>query len=92
MIPTSFETAGTADIWPTYWRMYTDLRDMVVFYESATSPMLFWYNVKDFNLSKKGKAMVLSLKRVSWQDRMGDMTKEFDEVTTDQCQHIWTDC
>ncbi|KAK0388190.1 hypothetical protein NLU13_4435 [Sarocladium strictum] len=91
MLLTSFETAGAADVWPTYWRMYTDLKDMMMFYESASSPSLFWMDVNEL-LSDKNQTKVLSLKGVPWQDRMADMTKEFQNASKEACQAIWTQC
>lgn len=92
MVPSSFETAGAADVWPTLWRMYTDTTDNIVFYESATSPMAFWYLLDGFDLGKNGETKMLSLINETWEARQGDMTGEFEKVAEGSCKHIWTRC
>lgn len=83
---------GASDVWPTYWRMYSDLKDMTVFYESATGPMLFWYNLTKMDFSKNGKAKVLSIVDIPWEERVGDVTDKFVDATSAQCKLADTHC
>lgn len=93
MIPlVSTTSAGTQDIWPTLWRTYIDILDMTMFYESATSPILFWIDFHDFDLSTAGKTKRLSLVGVPWEQRVGNMTGEFVLVNSASCSKIWTQC
>ncbi|KAF7550691.1 hypothetical protein G7Z17_g5560 [Cylindrodendrum hubeiense] len=84
------ENDGPAEVWPTLWRMFTDTLDKIVFYESATSPMNFWYNVNELNLTKGATVTMLSLVDVPWRKRVGDVTDKFEPVPDNEC--IWTAC
>lgn len=90
IVAISIETGGTADVWPTLWRMYTDTLDRIFFFESATSPTLLWFNFDDFDLKKGAKEMALSLVNVKWEDRFGDVTKKFKPVPAGEC--YYSDC
>ncbi|KIW13644.1 hypothetical protein PV08_08835 [Exophiala spinifera] len=94
MIPlVSTNQAGTQDIWPTLWRTYIDIRDRVLYFESATSPMLFWFDFHDFDLSTSGETKVLSLIGTPWESRVGNVTEDFVTVTDSAaCAHIYTTC
>lgn len=84
--------AGAADIWPTFWRIFTDLKDSTVFYESASGPALFWFSLKDFDLSTKGTTMILDVQAAPWEDRVGDVSKLFKKATKKQCAMADTQC
>ncbi|KAL6410537.1 hypothetical protein AUP68_06963 [Ilyonectria robusta] len=84
------EDASAPEVWPTLWRMFTDTLDKIVFYESATSPMNFWYDVGALNLTKGASVTRLSLADVSWRKRVGDVTDKFEPVPDNEC--IWTVC
>ncbi|KIL88278.1 hypothetical protein FAVG1_08357 [Fusarium avenaceum] len=84
--------AGAADIWPTFWRIFTDLKDSTVFYESASGPALFWFSLKDFDLSTKGTTMILDVQAAPWEDRVGDVSKRFKKATKKQCAMADTQC
>ncbi|KAH6887951.1 nucleophile aminohydrolase [Thelonectria olida] len=79
--------AGT---WPTQWRVYTDLDTQKVYYESATSPLSFWYDVNELNMTEGAEPMVLTVDHVPPSKRMRDVTDKFETVTENSC--IWTDC
>lgn len=70
------------DVWPTLWRVYQDVHDMVFFYESAVEPMSFYMNFADFNMTEGAKVLRLGLKDARWQDRYGDMKGKFVEAGT----------
>ncbi|KAH7176665.1 nucleophile aminohydrolase [Dactylonectria macrodidyma] len=82
------EEAGTTEVWPTMWRMFTDTLDKVVFYESATSPMSFWYDVSELNLTEGAQVTRLPLVDMPWRKRVGDVTDKFEPVSDNEC--IWT--
>ncbi|KAM0231490.1 hypothetical protein ACHAP5_011048 [Fusarium lateritium] len=92
-IPTSITPhPGAADIWPTYWRIYADLKDSMIFYESASGPELFWFSLEDFDLSKNGTTQVLDVQAASWEERVGDVSTRFKDATTEQCAEADTEC
>lgn len=83
---------GAADIWPTYWRIFTDLKDSTIFYESASGPELFWFSLDDFDLSVNGTTKVLDVQAASWEERVGDISKRFKKATKEQCAMSDTQC
>ncbi|KAH7175082.1 hydrolase [Fusarium flagelliforme] len=83
---------GAADIWPTYWRVFTDLRSQTIFYESASGPELFWFSLKDFDLSTKGTTQILDVQASPWEERVGDVSKRFKKATEEQCAEGDTQC
>jgi penicillin V acylase-like amidase (Ntn superfamily) len=83
---------AAADVWPTYWRVFTDLKDSTIFYESASGPALFWFSLKDFDLSKSGKTKILDVQAAPWEDRVGDVSKRFKNATKKQCAMADTQC
>ncbi|CAI4218229.1 unnamed protein product [Parascedosporium putredinis] len=74
--------AGENDIWPTLWRTYIDVQSNDMYYESATSPMSFWWDVDAFDLGVGGPLRSLKVSGVPWQERMGEVTNAF--VDTDE--------
>lgn len=83
---------GAADIWPTYWRIYADLKDSMIFYESASGPELFWFSLDDFDLSEDGTTKVLDVQAAPWEERVGDVSKRFKKATSEQCAEADTEC
>lgn len=83
---------GASDVWPTYWRTYFDLKEMELYYESATNPMIFRISMGDLDLSSNGTAKVLEVKQVPWTDRVGDVTDKFINATSEQCAVSDTEC
>ncbi|KAK5311181.1 hypothetical protein LTR93_011810 [Exophiala xenobiotica] len=65
------------DVWPTLWRVYYDLKDMMFFYESAVEPLAFYMALSDYDLSSGGTVKRLGLVGASWEDRYGDMKGRF---------------
>lgn len=90
IVSTNLEDISVEDVWPTVWRVATDTKDQVMYYESGTSPMSFYFEFKDFDLTKKGEVKMLSLIDVKWQDRMGDVAEKFKKASKDEC--INTEC
>lgn len=92
MTPVSLEEVSGEDTWPTFWRMYTDLVDEMVFYESATSPLFVWFSIKDIDLSASGKTSALYLTGEPWLELAGNVADKFKGVSTDTCKTILTEC
>ncbi|KEF62315.1 uncharacterized protein A1O9_00287 [Exophiala aquamarina CBS 119918] len=67
------------DVWPTLWRVYYDVKDMMFFYESAVAPISIYMSLGDYDLSSKGKVQRLDLADADWEDRYGDMKGKFVE-------------
>lgn len=68
------------DVWPTLWRVYQDMHDMVFFYESSVEPMSLYMDFADYNMTEGSKVLRLPLDGVSWEDRYGDMKGKFVEA------------
>lgn len=83
---------GAEDIWPTYWRVFTDLKSQTIFYESASGPELFWFSLEDFDLSTKGTTQILDVQASPWEERVGDVSKRFKKATKEQCAEADTQC
>ncbi|KAF4996689.1 hypothetical protein FGRMN_4347 [Fusarium graminum] len=83
---------ASTDIWPTYWRIFTDLKDSTVFYESASGPSLFWFSLDEFDLTTKGTTQVLDVQAAPWEERVGDVSKRFKKATKKQCAMADTQC
>jgi len=65
------------DIWPTLWRVYYDLKDMIYFYESAVRPISVYMYLSDYNLGKNGTVKRLDLADGNWEDLYGDAKGKF---------------
>ncbi len=65
------------DVWPTLWRVYYDLKDMIFFYESAVVPISIYMSLDDYDLSSNGTVKRLDLADADWEDRYGDMKGKF---------------
>ncbi|KAF5664356.1 penicillin acylase [Fusarium heterosporum] len=85
-------SAAAADVWPTYWRIFTDLKDSTIFYESATGPALFWFSLDEFDLSTNGITQILDVQAAPWEERVGDISKRFKKATKEQCAMADTQC
>ena len=63
---------------PTLWRTVTDLTNLVYFFESSLSPNLVWVELNDLDFAERTPARRLDLTKNP--DRVGDTTKQFEEV------------
>ncbi|KIW41957.1 uncharacterized protein PV06_05551 [Exophiala oligosperma] len=78
-VPKSQINAGL-DVWPTLWRTYYDLQDMVFFYESSVVPISIFMYLKDYDLSKTGTVKRLDLADTDWNELYGDMKGNFTDA------------
>lgn len=60
-VPFGISSETEPNISSTRWRSVSDQKNLVYFFETALTPNTFWVNLKDFDLSQKGKVMKLSL-------------------------------
>ncbi|MFV0467816.1 MAG: linear amide C-N hydrolase [Dysgonomonas sp.] len=60
-VPFGISSDTEPNISSTRWRSVSDQKNLVYFFETALTPNTFWVNLKDFDLSEKGKVMKLSL-------------------------------
>ncbi|KAL6248596.1 hypothetical protein RBB50_004851 [Rhinocladiella similis] len=65
------------DVWPTLWRVYYDVKDMVFFYESAVRPISIYMDLSDYDLGKNGTVKRLGLADGDWENLYGDMKGRF---------------
>lgn len=68
------------DVWPTLWRVYYDTKDMVMWYESAVTPIALYMDFGDYNLGDNGTVKRLGLAETNWQDLYGDMKGKFSDA------------
>lgn len=60
-VPFGISSESEPNISSTRWRSVSDHKNLVYFFETALTPNTFWVNLKEFDLSEKGKVMKLNL-------------------------------
>lgn len=60
-VPFGISSETEPNISSTRWRSVSDQKNLVYFFETALTPNTFWVNLKEFDLSEKGKIMKLDL-------------------------------
>lgn len=60
-VPFGISSEAEPNISSTRWRSVSDQKNLVYFFETALTPNTFWVNLKDFDLSEKGKVLKLNL-------------------------------
>lgn len=75
-VPISPSLPGQPNVATTLWRTYADTRALKYFWESAVQPMFLWINLGDFDLSTRGRVMLLDL-QVNPDTRVGNMKGNF---------------
>lgn len=60
-VPFGISSATEPNISSTRWRSVADQKNLVYYFETALTPNTFWVNLKDFDLSNRGKVMKLDL-------------------------------
>lgn len=60
-VPFGISSETEPNISSTRWRSVADQKDKIYFFETVLTPNTFWVDLKDFDLSAKGKVMKLSL-------------------------------
>lgn len=60
-VPFGISSETEPNISSTRWRSVSDQKNLVYYFETALTPNTFWVNLKEFDLSEKGKVMKLDL-------------------------------
>lgn len=60
-VPLGISSETEPNISSTRWRSVSDQKNLVYFFETTETPNTFWVNLKEFDLSEKGKVMKLTL-------------------------------
>ncbi|MDD4514397.1 linear amide C-N hydrolase [Massilibacteroides sp.] len=60
-VPLGISSETEPNISSTRWRSVSDQKNLVYFFETTETPNTFWVNLKEFDLSEKGKVMKLKL-------------------------------
>lgn len=60
-VPYGISSETEPNISSTRWRSVSDQKNLIYFFETVLTPNVFWVNLKNFDLSEKGKVMKLDL-------------------------------
>lgn len=60
-VPLGVSDPGQPNISPTRWRTFSDQKDLIYFFDSATSPSLFWVKLADLDFTKGAAVRKLTL-------------------------------
>lgn len=77
-IPLGITTPGQPNIASTIWRTVSNQKDKIYFYDSSTSPNVFWVPLSDLNLKKGAPVKKLSL--TGGQIYSGNAVAHFEEA------------
>jgi len=77
-VPLGITTPGEPNIASTIWRTVSNQKDKIYFYDSSTSPNVFWVPLSDLNL-KKG-ALVKKLSLTGGRVYSGNAVDNFEET------------
>lgn len=76
-VPYGISSETEPNISSTRWRSVSDQKNLVYYFETVFTPNTFWVDLKDFDLSSKGKVMKLDLS--NFQTYNGKSNKDFKE-------------
>lgn len=62
-VPYGISSKEEPNISSTRWRSVADHKDLVYYFETVTTPGTFWINLKDLDLSEKGKVLKLDVEQ-----------------------------
>ena len=74
-VPYGFEIEGFPNLSTTRWRAVADHKNLVYYFETALTPNTFWVDLNKFDLSEKGKVMMLDL--TNHKTYAGEASKDF---------------
>ncbi|PRD56820.1 linear amide C-N hydrolase [Sphingobacterium gobiense] len=78
-VPYGISSETEPNISSTRWRSVSDQKNMVYYFETVFTPNTFWVNLKEFDLTEKGKVMKLDLS--NFQTYNGKANSNFKEST-----------
>ncbi len=61
-VPLGISTPGQPNIASTLWRTISDQKNLVYYFDSATSPNIFWTNLKDIDFDEKAPIKKLTIR------------------------------
>jgi penicillin V acylase-like amidase (Ntn superfamily) len=76
-VPYGITTPGQPNISSTRWRIVSDQKRLIYFFESAITPNTFWVNLKEIDFSEPGQVMKLDLGPNQSRVYAGNVVKEF---------------
>lgn len=76
-VPYGISSETEPNISSTRWRSVSDQKNLVYYFETVFTPNTFWVNLKEFDLSEKGKIMKLDLS--NFQTYNGKANSNFKE-------------
>ncbi|WP_415328535.1 linear amide C-N hydrolase [Chryseobacterium sp. MMS23-Vi53] len=76
-VPYGISSETEPNISSTRWRSVSDQKNLVYYFETVFTPNTFWVNLKEFDLSQKGKVMKLDLS--NFQTYNGKANSNFKE-------------
>ncbi|WP_426278966.1 linear amide C-N hydrolase [Chryseobacterium sp. S-02] len=77
-VPYGISSETEPNISSTRWRSVSDQKNLVYYFETVFTPNTFWVNLKEFDLSEKGKVMKLDLS--NFQTYNGKANSNFKET------------
>ncbi|MCE3076498.1 linear amide C-N hydrolase [Chryseobacterium gwangjuense] len=78
-VPYGISSETEPNISSTRWRSVSDQKNLVYYFETVFTPNTFWVDLKEFDLSAKGKIMKLDLS--NFQTYNGKANSNFKEST-----------
>lgn len=60
-VPLGFTTPGEPNVASTLWRTISDQKNRIYYFDSSTSPNIFWVVLSDLDLSEKGEVKKLTV-------------------------------
>jgi penicillin V acylase-like amidase (Ntn superfamily) len=77
-VPLGVTTPGQPNIAGTIWRTVYDQKQMILYYDSATSPNVFWVPISEMNFQEGAPVKKLTL--VGGKTYSGDAANEFEDA------------
>lgn len=77
-VPFGISSETEPNISSTRWRSVSDQKNLTYYFETVVTPNTFWVNLKEFDLSAKGKVMKLDLS--NFQTYSGKANANFKEA------------
>lgn len=74
-VPLGFTTPGEPNVASTLWRTISDQKNRIYYFDSSTSPNIFWVVLSDLDLSEKGEVKKLTV--ANGEIFSGNVAKKF---------------
>ncbi|MEX1012102.1 MAG: linear amide C-N hydrolase [Waddliaceae bacterium] len=80
-VPLGISTPGQPNIASTLWRTISDQKNKVYYFDSATSPNIFWTELKDLDFHEKAPIKKLALRGRIFSGNVASLYKEAKPFT-----------